>query len=246
MGGDSKIDNNYVWPVRGGQSSVLAVVKAGGGSGGITPSSGILIWAGATGTAVYPEDTLVTLTAAPNAGSTFAGWSGACTGTGDCQVTLGANTSVTATFIVDTLVAPVTTATPAGGSYNAPLAVTLTASEAATIRYTLNGATPTTGSPVYSSPIPISATTTLQFFAVDAAGIPKPSSPSPTSSTRRRRNHDHGTTVESDQCDERQLQLHRQRGRCHLPVQPGRRGLCRLHQSRRATAAWAPAVTASA
>ena len=63
-----------------------------------------------------------------------------------------------------------TTAAPAGGAYSSAQLVTLTASEAATIRYTLNGATPTTGSPVYSSPIPISATTTLQFFAVDAAG----------------------------------------------------------------------------
>jgi hypothetical protein len=28
----------------------------------------------------------------------FAGWSGACTGTGTCTVTMNANTAVTATF----------------------------------------------------------------------------------------------------------------------------------------------------
>ena len=131
VGGDSKTDGNYVWPVRGGQSSLLSVVKTGTGGGSVTPNSGSLTWAGATGTADYPEDTLVTLTAAALAGSTFAGWSGGgCSGTGTCEATLGANTSVAATFIVDTSVAPVTTPTPAGGSFNAPLAVTLTANYA--------------------------------------------------------------------------------------------------------------------
>jgi phospholipase C len=41
---------------------------------------------------------MVTLTAAANATSTFAGWSGACTGTGTCSLTLTSNASVTATF----------------------------------------------------------------------------------------------------------------------------------------------------
>ena len=41
----------------------------------------------------------VTLTAAPNAGSRFAGWSGGgCSGTGPCTVKMNANQSVTATF----------------------------------------------------------------------------------------------------------------------------------------------------
>jgi PKD domain/Divergent InlB B-repeat domain len=40
----------------------------------------------------------VTLTADPDATSTFAGWSGDCSGTGSCQVTLGEARSVTATF----------------------------------------------------------------------------------------------------------------------------------------------------
>jgi len=67
-------------------------------------------------------------------------------------------------------VPPVTTASPAGGTYSSPQNVTLIANEPATIYYTTNGATPTTSSPVYSGPIPVSVTTTLKFFARDTAG----------------------------------------------------------------------------
>ena len=42
------------------------------------------------------REPLVTLTATPNAGSTFAGWSGACSGTGTCVVTMNAAQTVTA------------------------------------------------------------------------------------------------------------------------------------------------------
>lgn len=49
---------------------------------------------------LYRRGTLVTLMALPDPTSTFAGWSGACTGTGPCVVTmLGTNLSVTAAFI---------------------------------------------------------------------------------------------------------------------------------------------------
>ena len=65
---------------------------------------------------------------------------------------------------------PVTTPSPAGGTYSSPQSVTLTANEPATIYYTTNGATPTTASNVYSGAIPIPATTTLKFFARDTAG----------------------------------------------------------------------------
>ncbi|MBK9246384.1 MAG: hypothetical protein IPM30_16385 [Burkholderiales bacterium] len=40
----------------------------------------------------------MTLTAAAATGSTFAGWSGACSGTGTCTVSMTAARSVTATF----------------------------------------------------------------------------------------------------------------------------------------------------
>ncbi|MEK8020045.1 MAG: Calx-beta domain-containing protein [Candidatus Parabeggiatoa sp.] len=47
----------------------------------------------------YVEDTLVTLSANPNAGSTFGGWNGACSGSiSPCSVTMTAAQTVTATF----------------------------------------------------------------------------------------------------------------------------------------------------
>ena len=46
----------------------------------------------------YTNGTVVTLTATPDAGSTFAGWSGAASGTGTTTVTMNGNLTVTATF----------------------------------------------------------------------------------------------------------------------------------------------------
>ena len=53
---------------------------------------------GTTCSASYTSGTSVTLTQAPAAGSTFAGWSGACTGTGACVVAMTAARAVTATY----------------------------------------------------------------------------------------------------------------------------------------------------
>ena len=46
----------------------------------------------------YTNETLVTLTAIPENGWTFSGWSGSCTGTGPCSITLTENRSVNANF----------------------------------------------------------------------------------------------------------------------------------------------------
>ena len=77
----------------------LAVSRAGTGTGTVT-SAPAGINCGATCNASYDADTVVTLTATPGGTSTFGGWSGACTGTGSCVVTLSAARSVTATFNV--------------------------------------------------------------------------------------------------------------------------------------------------
>jgi alpha-tubulin suppressor-like RCC1 family protein len=78
----------------------LTVIREGSGAGAVT-SAPAGIDCGATCAASYPLDTVVTLTAAPAAGSTFAGWSGGgCTGAGTCTVALSAATTVTATFSV--------------------------------------------------------------------------------------------------------------------------------------------------
>ena len=76
----------------------LSVVKNGGGTGSVT-SSPAGIDCGSTCSHVFVSGTSVTLTATAGSGSRFAGWSGGgCSGTGSCQVTLNATTSVTATF----------------------------------------------------------------------------------------------------------------------------------------------------
>jgi len=68
-----------------------------GGSGTVTSADG-RINCGSACASSYSGGTKVTLSAAPAAGSVFWGWTGACSGTGTCTVTLGSNTRVTALF----------------------------------------------------------------------------------------------------------------------------------------------------
>lgn len=75
----------------------LNVSKTGAGTGQVT-SSPAGIDCGTTCSASFVQNSVVTLTATPDTGSTFGGWSGACTGTGVCQVTLDAAKNVVATF----------------------------------------------------------------------------------------------------------------------------------------------------
>ena len=76
----------------------LTVNKSGTGTGTVTSNpSGISC--GTTCEADFPINSTVTLTAAPAAGSTFTGWSGAgCSGTGSCIVAMNADQTVTASF----------------------------------------------------------------------------------------------------------------------------------------------------
>jgi hypothetical protein len=121
----------------------LTVGKAGMGSGTVT-SSPAGINCGATCSASVNLGTSVTLTATPATGSTFTGWSGACTGAGACTVTMGASQNVTATFAVQNYALTVTKAGTGSGTvtsnptgincgttcttnYNYNTAVTLTA-----------------------------------------------------------------------------------------------------------------------
>jgi alpha-tubulin suppressor-like RCC1 family protein len=73
----------------------LTVSLAGAGTGTV---SGAGISCPATCSSFYTPDTTVTLTAAPAAGSAFAGWGGACAGTGSCNVRMSSSQSVSATF----------------------------------------------------------------------------------------------------------------------------------------------------
>jgi List-Bact-rpt repeat protein/PASTA domain-containing protein len=78
-------------------SATLKVSKTGGGSGKVV-SSTLAINCGSICSHIYGYGATVALTATPWPGSKFTGWSGACTGTGVCKVTLKAAALVTATF----------------------------------------------------------------------------------------------------------------------------------------------------
>jgi hypothetical protein len=79
------------------QNFTLRVTKSGTGTGTVTSSpSGISC--GAKCSASFAQRTTVTLNRTAGSGSTFAGWSGACSGTGSCTVTMSAAKTVTATF----------------------------------------------------------------------------------------------------------------------------------------------------
>jgi hypothetical protein len=75
----------------------LTVNLAGTGNGTVT-STPAGINCGADCSSWYYKNTSVTLTATPEMGSVFSGWSGACTGTGTCTVTMDQKESVTAAF----------------------------------------------------------------------------------------------------------------------------------------------------
>jgi hypothetical protein len=76
----------------------LSVALAGNGSGHVD-SSPAGIDCGTTCSASFDEGASVTLSAQPADGSSFSGWSGACSGTGDCTVAMNADATVTATFV---------------------------------------------------------------------------------------------------------------------------------------------------
>ncbi len=78
-------------------SFALSVTRAGSGTGAVT-SNPAGINCGGTCTANYASGTSVTLTAVTASNSTFAGWSGACTGTGGCTLAMSQARAVTATF----------------------------------------------------------------------------------------------------------------------------------------------------
>ncbi len=78
-------------------SYALNVFKSGAGSGTVT-SNPPGIDCGSTCSHDFTAGTVVTLTASVATGSTFAGWSGACTGSGSCVVTMDAAKDVTAAF----------------------------------------------------------------------------------------------------------------------------------------------------
>jgi hypothetical protein len=77
---------------------LLVVYKGGTGLGTIT-SEPVGIDCGMTCTASFAQNTVVTLTATPDASSLFAGWCGACLGAGPCVLTMDETRNTRAVFI---------------------------------------------------------------------------------------------------------------------------------------------------
>lgn len=80
----------------------LTVVKSGDGTGVVTSTPAGLDCGGDC-TELYGDGAIVTLSAAPAANATFAGWSGACSGAGPCTLTLDGPKTATATFAANRL-----------------------------------------------------------------------------------------------------------------------------------------------
>ena len=106
-------------------TATLTAATIGVNNGRVTDNTGALSCPG-TCSAHYPTGTTVTLTATPLGDAAFAGWrGGGCSGTGQCTVTLGADTKITAAFVspVHTLSASVSgsgTVTDAYGAMSCP------------------------------------------------------------------------------------------------------------------------------
>jgi len=107
--GGACLSNNACTLTMDGNKSVVASftaaptltvnVTGGGGTVGSFPAGISCNQGSSPCAAIYPAGTRVTLTATPITNGVFSGWSGACTGTGSCAVTMGSDQQVTATFI---------------------------------------------------------------------------------------------------------------------------------------------------
>ncbi len=101
-GGDGSDIGAYEWQGCTGQTSpvqpchTVTVSLAGTGTGTVTDGSAISCPNSCSGS--YAQGSTVSLTATPAPGSVFTGWSGDCTGTAGCGVTIDSDKAVTATF----------------------------------------------------------------------------------------------------------------------------------------------------
>ncbi len=156
----------------GGLKYTLTINKndvAATGTGTVT-SAPAGINCGSLCSARFLQGSQMTLTASPDAGSTFTGWSGGgCSGSGTCVVTLNADTTVTAIFA---MIPPTAnfTATPLSGT--APLAVTFTQlASANTSAWSWkfgDGSTSSLQNPVYT--YSYAGTYTVSLTAANAGG----------------------------------------------------------------------------
>ena len=127
-------------------TQLLTLAVSVTGSGTVTSSpSGISCPSGCS--ASYAQGTQVTLTATPANGWGFSGWAGACSGVGNCVVTMNAAQSVTATFAqtqytLNVSVSGNGTVTSSPGAISCPSVCTMNYSSGTSVMLT---ATPASG-----------------------------------------------------------------------------------------------------
>lgn len=112
----------------------LTVSLAGTGGGTVTSSPAAINCPGVC-SANLASGTSVTLTATAATGSSFSGWSGACSGTGTCSLSMTASQAVTATFTA-LGGAPVVSLSVASLSFGGQLIGTTSGSKAVTLTNT--------------------------------------------------------------------------------------------------------------
>ena len=104
---------------------ILHVSKNGAGSGTVT-SDPPGIDCGLVCSAVFIQDEVVTLTAAPAAGSSFTGWSNDCTGSAACSAEMTAGKNITAVFTINPPPTSTTTSTTTSSVSTIPTTSTTT------------------------------------------------------------------------------------------------------------------------
>jgi uncharacterized repeat protein (TIGR02543 family) len=165
-------------------SRSVTVGKTGAGSGTV---SGGTISCGQTCQNVFSVGSTVTLTATPASGSTFVGWSGSCTGTGACTLTMNGDKVVSAEFRVAPQTVTLTVAKVGTGTVtatgincgadctetvNVGTNITLTATPAAEYRFT--GWSACTGTGTCTVPMSIVRTVTATFTRINTAPVARP------------------------------------------------------------------------
>jgi hypothetical protein len=97
MSADRAVAATFVPADPGTAHYTLSIAKAGFGYGTVV-SDPPGIDCGVMCSGSVTPNTVVTLVPNPETGSTFAGWSGACSGTGPCSISMSSNRSITAKF----------------------------------------------------------------------------------------------------------------------------------------------------
>jgi len=77
-------------------STTLTVTLSGSGTGAVTSTPAGVTCTGTTCKGTFARGTMVSLTPSPAAGSVFGGWSGGCTGSAACAITMSADAAAAA------------------------------------------------------------------------------------------------------------------------------------------------------